>query len=360
MNMKTIRHLPIPGWRWLMVAVALGVAAAVAVPALAETITVKKWPTPYTRNLAFDSDDNAWAPVRNAVIRLDPEVVIDNLTTWSEANPSVFSSSNNQSIGFDAATGNVWVGADGQIDRLTFDPITEAADVTAWPLASGSVCGTSVVVDGSGNAWFGQSDSRIAKLEPGADTITTWQVPAAKTVPPSVTCPQVIAVDGGGVWVCEANLNKIGRLNPVTNEIAEWTLDGAAFNGCNSRAADGGIWIARGTEILRLNPASNQLTSRPCPLGCTKVHWVDAKSADRVWFAEQRGSCSISYWCPNHRAGFDPDPAVDPPVFTEYPTENIGRLFVDGAGNVWSACDNSGSRNCRYSGNGLYRFPPKP
>ncbi len=355
--MKTIRNLPVPGWRWLLSALALGVAAAVAVPALAETIDVESWPAPYTRNLAFDSANNAWAPVSNAVIRLDPEVGIDNLTTWSEANPSVFSSSNNQSIGFDAATGDVWVGAATQINRLTFDPITEAADVTVWPLASGSVCGTSVVVDVSGNAWFGQSDSRIARLEPEpSNTITTWQVPAAKTVPPSTTCPQVIAVDAGGVWVCESNLSKIGRLNPATHEITEWTLDGAAFNDCSSRAADGGIWIARGTKILRLDPASDQLTSRTCPLGCTKVHWVDAKSAGQVWFGEQRGSCSSSRYCPNHRASFDP--AVDPPVFTEYPTQNIGRLFVDGAGNVWGACHYS--PNCQYSGNGLFRFPPKP
>ncbi len=88
MKMKGIGALPLPSWRWLICALALGAVVAVSAPALAQTIIAKQYDF-YPDNVSvitFDSDNHMWAkPSTAAVISLDPASNV--LTTWTHSNP---------------------------------------------------------------------------------------------------------------------------------------------------------------------------------------------------------------------------------------------------------------------------------
>ena len=345
MKMKAIRHLPLPSWRWLVCAVALGISVALVVPVLGQTITVTTYSsTGASAKMAFDSANQLWAPARvasgSAVIRLDPAT--DVLTTWTHPNPTVFGTSFlSPPIGV-RSPGEVWVGADSHINRL--NPGT--GEVTSWPLAGIGPCGDSVYFDTGGNAWFGYrttaGQQKIARLDPSTNTITEWEWSQL------IDCPAVVTVDtSGNIWVCEsADFDgKVGMLDPATNVITKWNIQDAGYGVRDCRAGSGRFWFQSfPTEILALDPATNELTVWTCPLGCTEVFGVAPESASRVWLTLDR----TARFPTTTVASFDP--TVDPPVFVEYKI-GIGahsRPFF-GAGNVWVAGPFS-----------LKRFPPPP
>jgi streptogramin lyase len=216
----------------------------------------------------------------------------------------------------------VWATGEGldHVNRLN----TADGQLLSWDLPTSTSCGReNLAVDSSGNAWVGKSDQKIAMVDPGANTITEWPMPTTASY-----CPEVFASEGSGasqkVWFCEAAIDKIGFLAPATGSVTEWTISGNNFNDCYSRDASGRIWFSRNTtEILRLDPGTNELTTYPCPVGCTNVQGVSPEVSGKVWFAE--GSQINSF-----------APATG--QFADYSGTSCSpdSIFIDPAGNVWT------------------------
>jgi streptogramin lyase len=323
------RALPWPSWRWLACAVALGVAVALIVPALGQTINGKRLSTsPHTIDtIGFDSSSRMWAKTHGTqVVMLDGAT--DQLTVWSHPNAAVFGSF----VGPAAVQGTeVWTGC-GQyncdhINRLD----TTNGQVTSWNMPSGAVH-FNIAFDSAGNAWFGKTNSKVARLNPGTNTLTEWTMPTAGSY-----SAQVIGVDATNrVYICEPTIKKFARLDPSTNTVTEWNIAGANnFNTCWNRDADDNqIWFSRSTtEVLRLDPATNELKIWACQIGCGAVSGVSQESAGKVWFGESGRVNSL-------------DTTTNAIVTYSGTGCSISLFWVDPAGNVWDTAFTSGV--CRW------------
>jgi streptogramin lyase len=264
-----------PGWRWVLCALLVGVAAGVAVPAYG-AINGSRWtiPSDYSQEMSFDGTGDTWLKgYFGKIYNLDP--VSSALTTWSHQNGAILGSNH---YGTTAETGSyVWSTSDGldHVNRLD----TSNGQLVSWPFPASTTCDIrNLALDGSGNAWYGKTDKKVAKLDPVANTITEWPIDA-----------------NGKVWFCETAIDKIGFLDPGTGSVTEWTIAGNAFVTCNPPNASGQIWFARTTpEILRLDTGTNQLNVWACQMGCTTVNGVSREqSAGKVWFTD--GSDVISF-----------------------------------------------------------------
>jgi streptogramin lyase len=136
-----------------------------------------------------------------------------------------------------------------------------AAVLSTWAIPSYSKDIANVASDFGGNAYFSEtSTNKIGRLEPATNMITEW------TLPTNSSKPAGIAFDpsSGSVYFAESSTNKIGRLEPATNMITEWTLPtnsskpaGIAFD-----PSSGSVYFAESSanKIGRLVPATNVVT----------------------------------------------------------------------------------------------------
>lgn len=324
--MKTRIVKLLPGWRWVILALAGGLAVALAVPALGQTLTLEgsQWSLGrYVDSITFDGDGKLWAkPSGNEIISFKDST----LTVWTHGNSTVFGGGY-QPIGVEAegtdADRFAWAGGGAQINRLD----TTNGQVVTWPLpGSGSACGDFVALDVSGNAWFGSADGRLARLNPSTNTLTEWPMPIAGSY-----CPSVISIDtSGDVWVCEAAIGRIGKLDPATNTVTEWHISGNTFGDCHARDSAGRIWFTRATaEILELNPGTNQLTIWPSFMGSgSVVGTVGDIGGGTVWFTEYMWSWS-SGW-------LDKLDTATNSFMQFYVSRDSARPFLSPSGDIWT------------------------
>lgn len=330
--MKVVQALPLPGWRWWLIALAVAVAVSIAMPVFGQTITGgKNWNLTGSsvQRLAFDAGNVAWSkPYENRVISLNG--ASNTYTVWTHGNTSILGPNN---YGSAVPTGTfVWATAEsiGHFNRLN----TADGQLLSWQLPAGLICGRkNLAVDSTGAAFAGTNGQKIAKVDPVANTITEWPLPTAGSY-----CPTVFAVEGSGasqkVWFCEAAIDKIGFLAPDSGSVTEWEIPGNNFNDCSSLDASGRVWFSRtSTEILKLAPATNELTIYPLPLGYATVQGVSPEVTGRVWFATSSQIKSFA-------------PATG--QFVDYTGTSCSpdSLFIDGAGNVWTTTQ--GTTVCRF------------
>ncbi|HEV8583407.1 MAG TPA: thrombospondin type 3 repeat-containing protein [Methylomirabilota bacterium] len=127
----------------------------------------------------------------------------------------------------DQASGKVWFtgGSTGLISRL--DPAARTS--LRWAIG-GQPRDIRVASDGSAYATVGCSDE-VVKIDPATNTVTRWAVPGGG-LQCSYACfnenPDGVALDSSGrVWFAESAGDQVAVLNPVTNEICEYSKAGS-------------------------------------------------------------------------------------------------------------------------------------
>jgi len=334
--MNVLRSL-MPGWRWVLCALAIGLAVAAAWPAYG-AISGKRWtivPTDYVSDLSFDGSGTMWAKgYYNKIYSLQPAT--DTLTTWTHANNDILGANHyGMAVVSPANANHVWATATSinHVNRLD----VSSGQLLSWAFPASTTCAEAknLAVDSTGSAWFGKNDSKIAQLDPATNMLKEWPMPTGGTY-----CPQVVASEGSGasqkVWFCEATIDKIGYLAPSTGSVTEWTIPGnpAVFNSCNPPVG-GKIWFSHSTaQVRRLDTATNELSTWACQMGCGIVYGISQESAGKVWFSDATDLIS-----------FDPVAAQ----FVEYTGLGCGVYspFVDGSGNIWTT-QNGGTLICRF------------
>lgn len=165
--------------------------------------------------------------------------------------------------------GDTWVG--GPNSAPLYVKFKGAASARIW-FPSGNVW--DVMVDqGTGDVWFSSPfDGSINRLNPATNTHTKWTV-GGKV--------RELAQDSGGQIYATAGLtpatpatpgtSKIVRLDPATNAVREWAVPGGGlFSGSSIFAtpdgihidADGNVWFTESvsSEIGRLNPTTDVIS----------------------------------------------------------------------------------------------------
>lgn len=322
-----------PQW-WLAFCAAATVvlAAAVATPLLAQDATVTRWSIG-GNSLALDPSGLVWTVSSGAMLRLDP--ASDELTTYTHD----FAIGNASGAAVDS-DGIVWFTNYGsRISRL--DPDT--GEITGWP-APGH--GRAVALDTlSDDVWF-SCGAALCRLDSDTNTIARWALASHPTA--------IFVNPQGKIWHVRADAMKVGVLDPLTNSLTEWSAPGTQMSTGPQTIfvhSDGMVWFTvwAGSNpsayggVLRLDPATNEMTEWSCPPGVGYYPTgVLVDSSGMVWFAEYANVNSCS-WSSRHEYIDMLDPEADPPVFTRWNLRMgtygvrgcFDQILLDAAGAMW-------------------------
>jgi streptogramin lyase len=217
-----------------------------------------------------------------------------------------------------------------------------------------------IVTGPDGNLWFTQPETNeIGQIDPRTGAVTEYTVPAAGPGGPySNYGPWAITVGlDGNLWFTEIQSNLIGRLNPWTKEITEFSAGLSPGSKCQSSISagagpfgitagyDGNLWFAEfcGDRIGRINPWTGKITEfskglspgntcRPAlnssTIG-TFPSYITAGTDGRLWFTE---------FCGNKIGAIDPRTGT----ITEYsngigPKSGPDGITAGPDGNIWLA-----------------------
>ena len=206
--------------------------------------------------------------------------------------------------------------------------------------------------DFAGNTYFSKKISnKIARLDPTTNMITEWDISGNSSTGSTgiAARPTGIAFDpvDGSVYFTASGTNKIGKLEPVTNMITEWSLP----NGSNSVIQDiiiqpdlGSLYFieSNGSAIRKLETAANTFTEWTLPISSSNISDITL-GFDGVYFTEsgtnqigklEPATNMITEWDISGSGGNssgDPkaiafDPTTGSVYFTESGTNTIGRL----------------------------------
>lgn len=124
---------------------------------------------------------------------------------------------------------------------------------------------------------------------PAKAEIKMWDVPTQGSRP-----HDPLAARDGSIWWTAQLANKLGRLDPKTGAIREYTLK-SAFTGPHGLAEDksGNIWFTGNTASLigKLDPASGIVTEYPLPDPNAKdPHTLNFDQSGILWFTVQQSN----------------------------------------------------------------------
>jgi len=227
------------------------------------------------------------------------------------------------------SSGNIWfVGHDyyqqtSRIGRL--NPTTN--EVTTWepPKLGYNTAITTLTVDETDKVWFVDSFNNYAgQLDSTTNFFTIWSVPGigGRSV--------IVSSDSmGNVYIPEFSSNRIGRINFMTNELTEWTVPTDRSGPyCVDVDADGNVWFTEydGNKIGCLNPVTNEITEWTIPTSNSIPMGLDA-SGGFIYFVEALAG-KIGRLNPNTNE------ITEWYVRGPYGSPEEG-IFVDSSANVW-------------------------
>lgn len=180
--------------------------------------------------------------------------------------------------------GHIWFTANykGYIGRL--DPASGA--VTEYPMPDKSAKDPhTLIFDKTGTLWFTvQKGNFVGRLDPATGKVTL------KRVPTRDARPYGIEISPNGIpFFCEFGANKIGRIEPSTLKIREYSVTAGARPRRIAITADGVVWYTdhqRGF-LGRLDPDSAKVQEWPSPGGREAAPYGMAALRDgSIWYSE--------------------------------------------------------------------------
>ncbi len=170
--------------------------------------------------------------------------------------------------------------------------------LSEWPLPSPASWPFEMKWDNFRNVlWFSEGNpgsttiDRIGQIDPSSGLLREWGDPTTGGY------VHGLALDRShNFWFTEVELGKIGRLQPATNSITEWSLDsssqphGIVVDDVISNSVT--IWIGEriGNAISSLDPATGRYIRHVDPLAFAEPHDVVVAPDHSVWFVETCGS----------------------------------------------------------------------
>jgi virginiamycin B lyase len=265
-----------------------------------------------------DKDGMMWIPYYgrgNSVVRLDPT------TGEQTAFPLGFAKKAGIHSAVPAQDGSVWFteAALGKIGRL--DPQTKLiTEYQNKPLPDGTRTGAHTIrVDDRGLVWvsggpaISMFDPKTEKFQhydlggtygnvvgkDGAQWFTSFRIDGpigrikdgvlTKFYPPTKGKPQRLLEDPDGIiWFTERQGNKIGRLDPKTEQFKEFPLPGPeASPYAIGRDAKGMIWYSSHEQdtLGRLDPKTGEVIEYPYPHSEISMREFFPDSKGRMWYA---------------------------------------------------------------------------
>jgi virginiamycin B lyase len=309
-------------------------AVGSAVEADQIAVKIDEWTLPHglapfvPHDPAFAPDGGAWytAYGANTLGRLDPAT--GQIREYSLPTPD----SGPHGLIADKQ-GNIWYTANktGAIGKL--DP--KSGLVTEYKMPDPAARDPHTpVFDRNGILWFTvQNGNFVGKLDPSTGAIVLKPSLTPKAMPHGI----INGVDGKPIYAM-AGTNKIGRIEPETMEIQEFTLPEGARPRRLAATSDGRVWYgdsARG-YLGRLDPKTKEVKEFDAPDGVKSGPYSIAVTAgDIIWYTESTVD-------PNRLVRFDPKTET----MQSWPLPSTGAVVrhtvAASDGTLWLACSGIG------------------
>ena len=243
-------------------------------------------------DVAADPTGNAWVAERAGKLgRFDPKTY----EFVEIAPPPGPAAPNRQRLGNPQidSRGVLWV-ADGPNGRwLSYDTKYEKFASFQWPKGHGNAGGNSMAVHPDGTIYATGLGKEVRALNPETAEFKFYPSPSAHGKVEPGAYGLAVAGDGS-VWWAEDNIDKMGRIDPKTGQIDEYTIpytEEHAFPRRMNSDAHGDLWVAlwQAGKLMKIDHKTRQMTiySPPTPNGGAYSVVVDKKN-DLVWVSEHK------------------------------------------------------------------------
>jgi virginiamycin B lyase len=187
--------------------------------------------------------------------------------------------------------------------------------------------------------WVGQMGNVIGRIDPATGAMKEW------TLPPKAL-PHSVNVDAqGGVWYTGNGNGTIGKLDPATGEVREYKMPDPAARDPHTAEFDrnGIMWftLQQSNRVGRLDPATGEIKLVEMPSPRSRPYGIKVAADGSLWIACNGGACLVN---------MDPKTMAMKEVKLPTPGTTVRRLDLAADGTVWYV--NSGAGK-------LGRYNPK-
>lgn len=197
--------------------------------------------------------------------------------------------------------------------------------VKEWVVPTLNSAPHDVVVDKNGIAWFTEiNTNKIGRLDPKTDEFQEFDIPTLSSRPHGL----VVDNDNGNVWFTEMASSKIGKLDTETKKMTEFPTPTPNSAPHTPIMGKGVVWFTEieASKIGRLNVTSGMIDEFTTPTRGSSPYGIIVDSEGNAWYAALTG----------HMIG-----KVDAKTgqITEYPTptsdSGTRRIAIDSKGKLW-------------------------
>lgn len=164
---------------------------------------------------------------------------------------------------------------------IAIAPSTTMGPYVEYTLGDSSTPLRDLAIAPDGAIYVSTEARSIRQFNPSTITILYHDLPADSAA------YWVDVDDAGRVWFTESSLAKVGRLDPATGDVVEWTIPGSQTLGIVA-APDGTVWFTDrdGDRVGHLDPSTNAVTLYPLAAGASPTD-VTLDATGDVWFVTE-------------------------------------------------------------------------
>jgi streptogramin lyase/mono/diheme cytochrome c family protein len=243
-------------------------------------------------DVASDPQGNAWVAERAGKLgRFDPK----SYEFVEIAPPPGPAAANRQRLGNPQIDKNgiLWV-ADGPNGRwLSYDTKYDKFASFQWPKGHGNAGGNSMAVHPDGTIYATGLGKEVRALNPEKVEFKFYESPSAGGKQEPGAYGLAVAGDGS-VWWAEDNIDKMGRIDPVTGKIDEYKIpygEGHAFPRRMNGDANGDLWVAlwQAGKLMKIDHKTREMKIFSPPTANAGAYSVVVdKKNDLVWMSEHK------------------------------------------------------------------------
>jgi streptogramin lyase len=159
--------------------------------------------------------------------------------------------------------------------------------ITEIPLAAASRP-SAIVAGADGNLWFTEPGAnRIGRINPATGVVTEFSAGLTQNAAPS----GIALARDGSIWFTEQNADRIGRITPATGAIQEFAAGITPGSGpaAITLGPDDKLWFTEGdgARIGRIDPATGAITEFASGITAgSRPSGIAADGNGKLWFTE--------------------------------------------------------------------------
>jgi len=164
---------------------------------------------------------------------------------------------------------------------IALAPSTTSGPFTEYEIGDTSTSLRDLAIGPDGTIFVSTEARSIRQFNPTAGTVLYHDLPSDSAA------YWVDVDDAGRVWFTESGLARIGRLDPSSGDVIEWTIAGSQPLGIIA-ASDGTVWFTdrTGDRVGHLDPATHAVTLYSLVAG-TRPTDVTLDASGDVWFVAE-------------------------------------------------------------------------